>query len=117
MAKYVRRTTIDAIKAALFIMKSKLKHYNICCVDSCLRKYHSMQIYLINAIRKQTIPWKNAFDCNISHLHIVFDKHLDVLCFNTLSLTPKDFHSDAALFLSCLECLKRSYLHMKNIDK
>lgn len=71
------------LKQLLFIMKTKLKHCNICCVDSCLRKYRSMEIYLINAIRKQLIPWKNAFDCNISHLHIVLDKHSDVICFNT----------------------------------
>lgn len=79
------------LKQLLSIMKTKLKHYNICCVDSCLRKYHSMEIYLINAIRKQLIPWKNAFDCSISHLHIVLDKHSDAICFNTLPWDLKSF--------------------------
>lgn len=72
------------LKQLLFIMKTKLKHYNICCVDSCLRKYNSMAIYFINAIRKQLIHWKNAFDCSISHLHFVLDKRLNALCFNAL---------------------------------
>lgn len=65
-------------------MKTKLKHTNICCVDSCLRKYNSMEIYFINAIRKQLIPRKNAFVCSISHLHFVLDKHSNALYFNTL---------------------------------
>lgn len=56
MSGYIPNTTTDAIKQLLFIMKTKLKHYNICCVDSCLKKYNSMEMYFINAIRKQLIP-------------------------------------------------------------
>lgn len=91
MTEYVPALQQMLLKQLLSIMKIKLKHYSICCVDSCLRKYHPMEIYLINAIRKQLIPWKNAFDCSISHLHIVLDKHSDVICSNTLPQDLKSF--------------------------
>lgn len=91
MTEYVPSLQQMLLKQLLSIMKIKLKHYNICCVDSRLRKYHSMEIHLINAIRKQLIPWKNAFDCSISYLHIVLDKNSDVICFNTLPQDLKSF--------------------------